>query len=635
LRKDSISKIGLAVLMLVSTVCFAGALGAPDASCNPAVDPPAVGGCTWYNFYAFIADGSIHAGSSFANYYVAASDPPYTLTTSAPAVVRILDGGHQGDTFDVYDNGVFLGESSATPINAGHSCANDPTGAGTDPAACWNDPLMSRGTFPIAAGAHSLTIVWKQMVPGGDSDLQWFEVGAASSTTSGLTFVGSMPDVVAAGDWTTTFTLINKGGASAEANLSLYGDNGLPLNVTLNLLQSSSSLIATSVDRTLAANGSLIVQAGGPANVPFVAGGAQMSAAGPVDGYAIFHENSNSQEAVVPLETRNAGVYLLPFDNTNNLALGVAMQNLSAQAANVNVVVRNDAGVQIGTGNISLPASGHTTFVMSGQFPWTANLRGTAEFDTPNGGQISLLGIRYTPPGTLTTVPVLANVGTGGGSIAHLASGGGWTTTFFLVNAGTSPAQATVSFFGDNGAPLALPVSFPQGTGTASSSSSVSNTLAAGQLLLIQSTGQTTDPLLEGSAQLTTNGNVGGFVIFRYEPTGQEAVVPLETRNAGAYLLGFDNTGSTATGVAINNASGQQANIPVIIRDDTGAQVGTGTIPLAPNGHLSFVLANQFSVTNNIRGTLEFDTPTGTSIGALGIRNPVGGTFTTLPALAR
>jgi hypothetical protein len=49
-------------------------------------------------------------------------------------------------------------------------------------------------------------------------------------------------------------------------------------------------------------------------------------------------------------------------------------------------------------------------------------------------------------------------------------------------------------------------------------------------------------PSIVGSAILTTTGNVGGFAIFRYNPTAQEAVVPLETRNAGAYPLAFDDT---------------------------------------------------------------------------------------------
>ena len=188
----TIFKLQVAALLLTSIPAFADALGAPDSNCNPGVNPPVTGGCTWYNFYALM-DGTITAGSSSQNYYVKASNPPWTITTSTATVLRVLDGGHQGDTFQAYDNGVLLGTTSSTPIDANHSCANDPTGAGTDPAACWNDPLMSQGTFQLAAGSHTITIVWSQKVPGGDSALQWFEIGAASASTGTPTLRSTNP----------------------------------------------------------------------------------------------------------------------------------------------------------------------------------------------------------------------------------------------------------------------------------------------------------------------------------------------------------------------------------------------------------------------------------------------------------
>jgi hypothetical protein len=236
----------------------------------------------------------------------------------------------------------------------------------------------------------------------------------------------------------------------------------------------------------------------------------------------------------------------------------------------------------------------------------------------------------------LTTIPALANVGTSGGSIAHFASGGdGWQTTFVLVNVGTSAAQATLSFFADmTGVPQALPLSFPQGNITATTVSSVTQTLAAGATLLIVSSGA--PDLITGSAQLTTSGNVSGFVIFRHN--GQEAVVPLESRNASAYISAFDNTNGTATGIAVDTVSAQAVNVPVIVRDDTGAQIATDTLNLQGNGHLAFTLVtDRYPATANIRGTVEFDTPAGAQIGALGIRIPnvPAHTYTTLPALAK
>jgi len=81
------------------------------------------------------------------------------------------------------------------------------------------------------------------------------------------------------------------------------------------------------------------------------------------------------------------------------------------------------------------------------------------------------------------------------------------------------------------------------------------------------------------------------------------------------------------------------------VRDDTGAVIATATLPsalgtaspaaFAANGHISFLLTQAFPQTAGIRGTIEFDAPSGTTIGALGIRSPLALTFTTLPAVAK
>ena len=51
------------------------------------------------------------------------------------------------------------------------------------------------------------------------------------------------------------------------------------------------------------------------------------------------------------------------------------------------MTIRNDAGAPVGTGTIVLNALGHTSFVLSTQFPPTANIRGTVEFDAPGFGR--------------------------------------------------------------------------------------------------------------------------------------------------------------------------------------------------------------------------------------------------------
>ena len=326
----------------------------------------------------------------------------------------------------------------------------------------------------------------------------------------------------------------------------------------------------------------------------------------------------------------------------------MAIANLTPADASVNVVIRSDAGAQIGTGTIHLAAEGHNSFMLTDStngFPETSGVRGTVEFGTPSGGRISMLGLRANaiPNNSgfaVTSLPVLASVGAGGGKIAHIASGGGWRTTLTLVNTGAAVSTVNLAFFGDSGTPLPLPLSFPQ-TNTTATVSTISKSIpASGSLIVVvEDMGGTATT---GSAVIGTTSNVGGFAVFRYNPTGQEAVVPLHVANAPSYYLAFDNTGTLSTGLAIANVSSQAAAINVIIRDDTGAQTGTGLIGLPAQGHTSFMLtdtsAGGWAVTKGVRGTIEFDTPLGGQIAPLGLRVatiPGGFTITTIPVMEK
>jgi len=76
------------------------------------------------------------------------------------------------------------------------------------------------------------------------------------------------------------------------------------------------------------------------------------------------------------------------------------------------------------------------------------------------------LGLQYSlgdaaRPRTSAAASDMSNVG----SVPQLASGGNqWTTTFTLLNNGTAAANVGLNFFDDNGNPLPLPLTFPQGS---------------------------------------------------------------------------------------------------------------------------------------------------------------------------
>jgi hypothetical protein len=473
---------------------------------------------------------------------------------------------------------------------------------------------------------------------------QSFVVEQESSSAAALGLAGSLAQIASGAGWDTTLTLVNTAATTGEALLNFFGNDGSPLQLPFRFTQLASPagpLVASTLDQRLNANSLLALDTQQLSNPNAQVGSAQVFTAGNIGGFAIFKIISTGQQAVVPLETRNAPSYLLAFDSTDALQTGFALANLSAKKANVNIVVRDDTGAAIPTKVTSIPldGNGHASFMLNDVtqgFPEIAGKRGTVEFDTPAGGQISVLGIRVNGK-AITTLPVLAQVGTTGGALAHVAIGDGWETGFTLVNTGTSAAQFTLSFYDEkSGVALPLALAFPQ-TATAQTTTSLTQTLAPGATLLIRTQGGSS--AVTCSAHLTTTGQVSGFAIFQYLPSAQEAVVPLETRAPAAYVLAYDNTNDLATGVALANMSAQSATVPVVVRDETGATLTQSQIQLAGNGHTSFMLtdaAQGFPATAGMRGTIEFEVPAGGRISALGIR-AVASThvITTIPVLAR
>ena len=180
------------------------------------------------------------------------------------------------------------------------------------------------------------------------------------------------------------------------------------------------------------------------------------------------------------------------------------------------------------------------------------------------------------------------------GSIGQIASAGTWKMALNFLNLGTTSGQARMNFFGNDGSPLTLPLTFPQSpeTGTVTAST-IDRTIDPGAQFMLESTGPDSQPVSQGWGQLLGSSAITGFGIFSNPAMKWEAVVPLESRNATKYILAFDNTNGLATGVAIANLAADAANVPVIIRDDTGAQIGKPTIVLAARGHTSFMLNDE------------------------------------------
>jgi hypothetical protein len=81
---------------------------------------------------------------------VLAPTEPWTIILATPMVLVVTDGFQQGDEFELFDNLVSIGSTSANLDDPDHSCGNNEV-------VCLADPLMSDGSFLLAAGPHSLT----------------------------------------------------------------------------------------------------------------------------------------------------------------------------------------------------------------------------------------------------------------------------------------------------------------------------------------------------------------------------------------------------------------------------------------------------------------------------------------------
>jgi hypothetical protein len=225
------------------------------------------------------------------------------------------------------------------------------------------------------------------------------------------------------------------------------------------------------------------------------------------------------------------------------------------------------------------------------------------------------------------------------GVLPQLAAGGGWDTAIYLTNTSVGPISVALSFRGDDGAALTLPVTATQQGNAQTSVTSTLNAVIPQNTTLAVGTG-TLSATVQGWADVLSNGTLTGFAVFRYAPQGLrsgsgittpwEGTVPLQTQlSPTAITVPFDNTNGFATGVALGNLTASVLNLTATFYDDSGNPVGwPQTLSLAGNGHTSFVLSSQYAFIANAKGIMRV---TGGALMGLGLRASPYGTLTAVP----
>ncbi|MBI2680076.1 MAG: hypothetical protein HYX25_03595, partial [Candidatus Solibacter usitatus] len=260
----------------------------------------------------------------------------------------------------------------------------------------------------------------------------------------------------------TTFILMNTGATAAEFTLAFWKDTGEAL-----MLDLGADGVTAALTSTIPAHGARFIRTAGT-SPNLNPGWAQLNAPPAVDGNSIFglqNPGHGDSEAAVALSPGGGADLFLPFDNTAGFATGVAFANsdIHGTAATISGSFVDDTGAPItDSDTVTVPQHGHYANVLGANvpgaptfFPATAGKRGAAHFNAAEN--LFALGIRGNGK-AFTSIEALSNVTKATKTIAHIASGGGWKTTFLLVNTGTETAQFTLDFFDDNGNALPLPL---------------------------------------------------------------------------------------------------------------------------------------------------------------------------------
>jgi hypothetical protein len=111
---------------------------------------------SWYEFgffapagtFAFTGVGTVPSEAGNSQF---ADSPPWTFSSSLPVLFTVTDAFTGGDSFSVFDFDLLIGSTPAVP-------RFDILPEVSNPDVAVVNPGFSHASFPLAAGAHSITI---------------------------------------------------------------------------------------------------------------------------------------------------------------------------------------------------------------------------------------------------------------------------------------------------------------------------------------------------------------------------------------------------------------------------------------------------------------------------------------------
>jgi sugar lactone lactonase YvrE len=185
------------------------------------------------------------------------------------------------------------------------------------------------------------------------------------------------------------------------------------------------------------------------------------------------------------------------------------------------------------------------------------------------------------------------------GVLAYVPAGSGWTTNIALGNSTANPIGAVVILHANDGSVVWSQAAVVAANGALAQPIGNAALSAAGWL------------------ELLSSGAASASVGFAMNGNAQGAPVPLEGRFESEVDAAYDNTGSSATAVALVNLSGNAAATIATILDANGEQLDQEPVTIPANGQVVIALAAQFAATVGQAGTVKFQNPAGGNLAGL------------------
>jgi hypothetical protein len=193
-------------------------------------------------------------------------------------------------------------------------------------------------------------------------------------------------------------------------------------------------------------------------------------------------------------------------------------------------------------------------------------------------------------------------------TLPHVVDGGGWQSTIVLTNTSVAVASATLIFHSDTTAGNTQPWTPP----FVETSSTAGLFLISGSSMFLHTTG-TAAALTQGWAELDADAGIVAYVVFTYRAPGHQdddGTAPAVAAT-NRILVPYDDASGFVTGIAVVNPTAAAQDISVGFQTTTG-DVAFGALPsVPPQGHMAFVLSQQFPVIAGHTGLAEFYSATG------------------------